>query len=774
MRAEGLELLGRYASSGHRQAPSLVRRADGQIIQLTPILYAVLEAIDGSRGYDEVAVAAGGSLGRSLSPEDVSMLVDSKLRPLGVLEQADGTQPAVRKADPLLGLKLRKVVTNPAATRSITAPFVGLFKPTVVLAFLTAFLLSTWWLLFERGVAEGLRQAFYEPELLLVVIAMTVLSAGFHELGHAAACRYGGGTPGAMGVALYLVWPAFYTDVTDSYRMDRRDRLRVDLGGIYFNAVFAVGAFGLWAATEWEALLLIIPLQAMQIVRQLTPLVRLDGYHILADITGVPDLFAHIKPILLGLLPTRWGKPETRTLKLWVRVVVTLWVLLVVPLLAASLVMMMLMLPRLAATAWDSAGAQLVEFRAALGDGETATAALRILSVVAIAVPVLSMGYMATRIVRRVVKRVGRATEGRPVRRALATFVGAALLAVAVLAWWPSGQYTPIQPDERGTLSDFIPNGSLLLEQLPASYADAGATTGSLAYLEQPRTSGLPAAPGAVPAAPDLPVPEPAPAPGSEGTLEASGSVDPKGLEVGGFEFNLPDAPEEGDNQALAVNYDDGTSIYDFALSLVFAEGGTVDVVNEAYALASCTNCAAIAIAFQLIVILDGSDVIVPQNLAAAVNAYCVRCVTYALAIQLVFTVKEPLSEATMLELRRIWSELEALQANAADIPLDELYLSLAEIEEEITQLLQPYTGAAADDANGAEGSASDPGESSDPGSAPSGTTGTSVSSSPSPTPSASSEPSPSASPSESPSPTPDPSPSPSSEPSEPSESPSP
>ena len=39
-----------------------------------------------------------------------------------------------------------------------------------------------------------------------------------------------------MGTGLYLVWPAFYTDVTDSYRLGRAGRLRTDLGGLYFNA----------------------------------------------------------------------------------------------------------------------------------------------------------------------------------------------------------------------------------------------------------------------------------------------------------------------------------------------------------------------------------------------------------------------------------------------------------------------------------------------------------------------------------------------------------
>ena len=45
-------------------------------------------------------------------------------------------------------------------------------------------------------------------------------------------------------------------------------------------------------------------------LRQLTPLVRFDGYHVLADLTGVPDLFHRIRPTLLGLLPWRWRHPE--------------------------------------------------------------------------------------------------------------------------------------------------------------------------------------------------------------------------------------------------------------------------------------------------------------------------------------------------------------------------------------------------------------------------------------------------------------------------------
>ena len=49
------------------------------------------------------------------------------------------------------------------------------------------------------------------------------------------------------------MWPAFYTDVTDAYRLDRAGRLRTDLGGLYFNAIFALATFGVWALTGVEA-----------------------------------------------------------------------------------------------------------------------------------------------------------------------------------------------------------------------------------------------------------------------------------------------------------------------------------------------------------------------------------------------------------------------------------------------------------------------------------------------------------------------------------------
>src|SRR3954463_5709329 len=63
-RAAGIELLGPVDGSGYKAGAALVRRADGQMVQLGPLLYALLECIDGERSLDELVEALSERLRR--------------------------------------------------------------------------------------------------------------------------------------------------------------------------------------------------------------------------------------------------------------------------------------------------------------------------------------------------------------------------------------------------------------------------------------------------------------------------------------------------------------------------------------------------------------------------------------------------------------------------------------------------------------------------------------------------------------------------------------
>ena len=184
-------------------------------------------------------------LGRRLEAEHVVALVE-KLGAQGLLAGTESLAPP--RQNPLLALRWKVLVTDPKLTRRLTAPFMWLFSPLVIVPVVLAFLGVFWFVLFHKGIASATAQAFHSPGLLLLVFGLAVVSAAFHEIGHASACRYGGATPGGMGMGMYLVWPAFYTDVTDAYRLPERARLRVDLGGMYFNAIIAVVTLGRMAA----------------------------------------------------------------------------------------------------------------------------------------------------------------------------------------------------------------------------------------------------------------------------------------------------------------------------------------------------------------------------------------------------------------------------------------------------------------------------------------------------------------------------------------------
>jgi putative peptide zinc metalloprotease protein len=715
-RAAGIELLGPVEGSGYKAGAALVRRADGQMVQLGTLLYALLECIDGERSLDELVAALSDRLGRRVEERHVVALAE-KLAAQGLLAGSETEAPP--KANPLLALRWKALVSNPEATRRLTRPFTFLFRPWILVPSLAGFAVTLWFVVIEKGVASATAQAFQRPGLLLLITALVVLSAGFHELGHAAACRYGGATPGGMGVGLYVVWPAFYTDVTDAYRLPRGGRLRVDLGGLYFNSLVAVATMGAWLLTGIDALLLLVALQVVEMVKQLSPVIRADGYHILADLTGVPDLFGHIGPTLRQLLP---GRNEPSGLRGRARVIVTLWVLIVVPVLAALAITAILVLPRLAASAWAS-GRELVDaIPREAGGGDVLGVLTSVLELIALTLPVLGSIAVAQQLVRGAVRR-GRAwSAGSPPRTAVAALAGVAALAALAWAWWPDGQYRPVRSDEDWTLPGLVqaagvapavaadeppqlaPGKHLAVAMIPRGGAtkdrpalfvvrDRGRTPIAVVSTEAPPAQRSSAAAngatgpasGAATATPTAPPAQDEP-PAAATTPSAPPAQASDTSRATVFPFKLPDEPRRGDTQAVATGKTDGGVTYDIAYAVVTVkDGADVTQRNGAYALASCKACTTVAVSFQVVLVVGQSDVIAPVNVAEALNVGCPSCVTAAFATQLVVSLRD---EPTPALLRRLQQALERLHGIPSLDSTDAISKELADIQREIDDAL--------------------------------------------------------------------------------------
>jgi putative peptide zinc metalloprotease protein len=448
--------MGEYEGSGFKEPRFLVKRSDGQLIQLDQLMYSIVENIDGSRDLEAVAERVSEDYGRKVSADNVRTLIDNNLVGDGLVAGPDGTTPDVKKADPLLQLKMRATLVPEGTVNAVASLLRPLFWPPVVLAVLGGLVAVDIWYFGTHGVGQSLRETIYRPLVMLLIYALLILSVAWHEFGHATAAKYGGARPGKIGFGIYIIWPAFYTDVTDVYSLGKAGRVRTDLGGVYFNAIFSLAVAAIYFVTGFESVLVLIMIQHLLIIYQFMPFLRMDGYFVISDLTGVPDLFGRLKPTLKSIVPGKESPRQVRELKKWVRVVVGVWVLTVIPVLLFLFGMMIISAPRVLSTTWDSLFVQWEKISSDLGTGEYAGMVVGGIQAAMLILPVAGMTVTVTNVLKRLGTGYTKLYESRPAWAVGAGVAAFAAMSFAVFILWPNGEYRPIQRPERWTIGEGI------------------------------------------------------------------------------------------------------------------------------------------------------------------------------------------------------------------------------------------------------------------------------------------------------------------------------
>ena len=432
--APGVELAGEMPETGFTDQQWLIRR-DRQFIQVTELLYRVAEQLDGRRTVDEIAIRLSETSRWLVAPEHVRQIIDTKLAPLGLIEN-----PAVdARPRPRSPLKIQgrvRLIPAPALDR-IASVLQTFYAPSMLFLVVMLGAAAFVWLFAFHGASNSLRTTLYTPGALPIVLLLVVLSGLIHEFGHAAALRYGGGKVGVLGAGFYLIYPTFYTDTTDAYRLRRRDRVRTDLGGIYFHVVFTLVLIGLYFLLQRELLLAVVVVIAFDIGYQLVPYARFDGYWTLADLTGIPDPLSQMAPFLRKRLTPRAKGTKFPELKPWVRRVFQAYIVLALPTLVLLFTLLVLGLPNVARVVWGAARAQfsVISLARSFGADDLVVAAVAQLIVLALAT--LALAYLVVSLFRTPLSSLWRWSRGSTVRAAIGAttvLVGATVLA---MVWVP-------------------------------------------------------------------------------------------------------------------------------------------------------------------------------------------------------------------------------------------------------------------------------------------------------------------------------------------------
>lgn len=140
---------------------------------------------------------------------------------------------------------------------------------------------------------------------LLGYAGALVLVKVIHELGHALMAKRWGCRVPTMGLAFLVMWPVAYTDVTESWKLNsHRQRLQIAGAGMATELLMAC-----WMLLAWvllppghlreTAFFLATTSLVATLAINASPLMRFDGYFLLCDMLGQPNLharsFAHAR-----------------------------------------------------------------------------------------------------------------------------------------------------------------------------------------------------------------------------------------------------------------------------------------------------------------------------------------------------------------------------------------------------------------------------------------------------------------------------------------------
>lgn len=288
----------------------------GQFFDLGPEESFLLLGLDGRRTAVELAQAFEDRFGEPLSRADLDDFLG--------LARDSGFLPKKTAAG---GAKSSAPTPAPARRQSLLYWRKSLYDPDRLFNWLEPRLRFVWTrsffvasalaIVLAMGVSWSCRaemvskfpQAWHWQTLVLAWLAL-VTATTCHEFAHGLTCKHYGGEVHEVGILLMFFTPCFFCNVSDAWLFKERwKRLLVTLAGGYCDLILWSAAVFVWRVTLPNTVLnhlawVVLTVCGGRILFNCNPLLKLDGYYLLSDAAGVPNLQKRGREAVMGRL--RW------------------------------------------------------------------------------------------------------------------------------------------------------------------------------------------------------------------------------------------------------------------------------------------------------------------------------------------------------------------------------------------------------------------------------------------------------------------------------------
>lgn len=254
-------------------------KESGRFFRVNSSTFEVLSLIQKGKSMTDVITDYNSCHHQSITPDNLDILFQ-RLNVLGLGNASDGIKRRRKKRSPIF-FRIR-ILSKPTVAK-ISRYFCFLFHSRLFpvlffcsVAFVVVFLLTQCHLLGNKSTSSVLTKLIYLFLLLFFQL--------FHEIGHASASMSLGVPAKAIGFGFfYGVIPVFYSDLTRAWTLPAKDRILVNLGGIYLDFLTSSLSIVLWMLFKWDFFLMYPYVIIGTTLRNLNIFLHYDGYWALSD-----------------------------------------------------------------------------------------------------------------------------------------------------------------------------------------------------------------------------------------------------------------------------------------------------------------------------------------------------------------------------------------------------------------------------------------------------------------------------------------------------------
>ncbi len=287
------------------------------------LIKEILSGLNENKSLTQIHSQLGENLAyQNLTLLDIKKIIDKKIMPLGVLtnlNEEEKTTTEKKITYDTDSIKTQRTLLNKQKTHFLASIFKLLYyKWAVIFCVLSGFFMHYFYLsshsIFEEKAKIWVGASALEYILIYFLIILIFV---FHEVGHASAALHFKIRTPRIGYGFYLVYPVFFTEISEAWKLQPKKRMIINLGGIYFQwiagSIFILLDYFNFASTSiWSGIVII---NFVRLLYSFVPFMKADGYWIFSDGFGLANLREKSNQFLIAVFKSFSLKKARRITK---------------------------------------------------------------------------------------------------------------------------------------------------------------------------------------------------------------------------------------------------------------------------------------------------------------------------------------------------------------------------------------------------------------------------------------------------------------------------